>query len=536
MPALYWQFDTSIVYDGVNWPKYVATADSTLWGTVGRLRSSTLSGNVGSLRNGSNFNETNYVPFASSGYPGVTVTGGASYGPFYGPTTATIPQRYALSLTGGGGNVASLGSVALGTNYTWEMWINPTGYDFEYLGGFNPDTLGIGKTGIYNTDGKLFILNTGSQVGSQGTTTLATNAWSMITFVRSGNNYNVYLNGAPEIATTGATTFPASSAFIAGARSTDLQWGFKGRMANVSVYNTALTATQVSNHWNAAQGLLQAVPSPVVKYEQAVSNDTPVIYWPLNLYVFMPNPFTVADWPTYLTTDDRSGNGNVGKLCYGSSFEEINYGPYSNHDIISPSIFGSWAQRLYSGLTNATFGTCYALSLLGAVGGTSCNIISSNSVTLGSAYSWEMWINPPARTFGYLGGFSPDNLGIGKAGVYGPDGKLFVYNGGQVGSAGPTTLPTNAWSMITFVRSGNNYTVYLNGAPELAATGATPFPTSSAFIAGARTPDSTSGFNGRMAHVSVYNTALTATQVSNHWLAAQGLLVRQPSGTMFTFR
>lgn len=81
--------------------------------------------------------------------------------------------------------------------------------------------------------------------------------WHQITVVRNSTTYTVYHNGTAVDGTTGALSFDvASSAIYIGGSPLDDGAGtryFKGMIDELAIYNHGLTATEVSNQYNASQ-------------------------------------------------------------------------------------------------------------------------------------------------------------------------------------------------------------------------------------------------------------------------------------------
>jgi hypothetical protein len=77
----------------------------------------------------------------------------------------------------------------------------------------------------------------------------ATNTWLHLALTKSGNDFKLFCNGIERLATTVTSTASNGNLIIGGdtARSDYIN----GRIDNVSVHETTLTATQVLNIFNA---------------------------------------------------------------------------------------------------------------------------------------------------------------------------------------------------------------------------------------------------------------------------------------------
>lgn len=136
-------------------------------------------------------------------------------------------------------------------NWTIEAWVYPTAF-------------GVGQRGIVGTNGTqgycLTVAN-GAMIitcvnvadSTAATTPPSLNAWNYVaaTFVDSSDLLSFYLNGQPDGSTTFTTT-PAADGRTGtvGSRNTaDSFW--QGRIDEVAVYQTALSAGRIEAHFNA---------------------------------------------------------------------------------------------------------------------------------------------------------------------------------------------------------------------------------------------------------------------------------------------
>ncbi len=117
----------------------------------------------------------------------------------------------------------------------------------------------------------------------------------------------------------------------------------------------------------------------------------------------------------------------------------------------------------------------------------------------------------------YLGGFTDGGMGIGYD-RYGDSGSTPLHDGGAV-------LQGAGWFHIVAVYDSSStptMSIYVNGG--LSASSPTTRqiqPFSCQFDIGATLCGANGWFEGNIAEVAVYGTALSATQVQNHYAAAQ---------------
>jgi hypothetical protein len=158
------------------------------------------------------------------------------------------------------GNINFASPLNLGANgYTIEAWINPTLASLQNTSRIVASGRGLDGYGFGTTAGAELILTTFSlQDYATTTLTLLPNQWTYVGVVMdASNDAHFYVNGAfvQTVAGTLATN-PATQNFTIGSRSAPLVGPadefFTGGLAGISVYDTALTATQIQQQYNAA--------------------------------------------------------------------------------------------------------------------------------------------------------------------------------------------------------------------------------------------------------------------------------------------
>ncbi|MCH2115906.1 MAG: hypothetical protein MK171_13490 [Pirellulales bacterium] len=163
----------------------------------------------------------------------------------------------------GGHLDASVGG--LGNAYSVEMWFwNGLEEDWRAVTGFlvslnsegtqgSPsEGLAIGGNRAENEQGKLFFSN--GKGAFRGTTQIPQKTWNHVALVRDGRQVTVYLNG-DSTAEISAETQPVLGAgdkqILIGGDHQGLA-SFEGKLDEVAVYNRALSAAEISAHWQAA--------------------------------------------------------------------------------------------------------------------------------------------------------------------------------------------------------------------------------------------------------------------------------------------
>ena len=117
-----------------------------------------------------------------------------------------------------------------------------------------------------------------------------------------------------------------------------------------------------------------------------------------------------------------------------------------------------------------------------------------------------------------------DHWGISGTLAPGEPGRLFFFNGNAVGEIvrGRTFLAEKSWNHVVLVRDREEVRAYLNGqqTPELRGRARITLPekVSTLFLGGRC--DNFSNFEGKLAHVVVYDRVLASTDIAAHYLAA----------------
>jgi hypothetical protein len=115
-----------------------------------------------------------------------------------------------------------------------------------------------------------------------------------------------------------------------------------------------------------------------------------------------------------------------------------------------------------------------------------------------------------------------DHLGIG--GTAGHAGKLIFFNGNAKNQTlgGKTELKLKEWYHVALVRDGKKVAVYLNGKEEIAGEAESTVPAKCGQIFFGGRCDKFAGLEGRMDEAAIYNRALPAKEIADHFAAAKG--------------
>jgi len=433
---------------------------------------------------------------------GAGVTRGAT-GPLSGVPASTFD--------GASDGVGSTTTSITGPNtFSAEAWVRTTSTRGGKILGFGNATTGASTSydrHVYmdNAGHIWFGVYPGSAQTVSSAATFNDGLWHHVVASLGSNGMRLYVDGRVVGSRDDVTTGQAYSGYwIVGGDSLN-GWPSKptsnflnGDIAQVAIYPTVLTKTQVIDHFVAAGGVSPIPPAPADAYGAAVYNNDPLLYWRLND-------------TTGTAAADSGQQGNPGTFSGGSPTK---------------------------GVTGAISGTSNA-----AVNFNSQAIVSSDTkFTNPTTYSLETWFNTTTTTGGKLIGFGDKQTGLSSnydRHIYmQDDGRLVfgVYTGQT--NVITTANPYNdgSWHYVVATQSSDGMKLYVDGAlvgtnPQTAAQSYSGYWR----IGGDQTWGSTSPyFTGTLDEVAVYNTELTAAQVSDHYAIGTGAVVNQPPTAAFT--
>lgn len=444
-----------------------------------------------------------------------TITYGNT-GPIYSDSTT------AISLDGSSAYAEASDSTSLDSptsDITLEGWVDPTSGQFGN-GNWRMLVMKASPTfsnpymqyalGLNDASGNPNSVLLGLAIGGNFTTLAANNAgwsygqWNHIVGTYDGSSMRIYVNGqqvayqaeAGSIATYSTPTDLGAYPNYAHDSSVLLEGG----LAQVAIYSSALTASQVDSDYAYAYAAEGGASSGTSGYTVAVNHDNPSAYWRL----------------------DESA------------------GPYlrdqtSNHNdaVVSNSGISFTQTSALESDSNSS------LSLDGSSGYASAQDSSSLNPT--SAITVEAWANPTAGQFvegnyryivqkSYTSWVLEPYLQYGIAlNDYGSNPKA-VYFGVSIGGVVQTLVVNNAgwsygaWNHIVGTYDGSNLKIYVNGVlvGSQAQTGSIDtYPTPvglGSYMALPKT--STYLYKGGIDDVAIYPAALSATRVRAHYLAS----------------
>jgi RHS repeat-associated protein len=343
---------------------------------------------------------------------------------------------------------------------------------------------------------------------------------------------------------------------------------FQGQIDEVAVYPTALSATQVQNHWQAGNGL----PWSPANVTAAAGQNQVTLAWQVPTfnatgitgYVVTPQvgttfrtPITFNSTATTQVITNLSGGtaytftvNGINSLGTGISSTATTPAtptgsalPIYEDTALADSPAGFWSLGETSGNTstdltgnaNGQFTNSYVQGDAGPVLSTpskATNFSGSNAfVRLNrnanlepASVSVEAWIKPasiPANSLLIVIAPQPGNNESAQSNGYtlsieGTTGKVFFgLTTGSVGSA--AALPNGVWTYVVGTSDGIAVRLFINGKQQTVGTaGSTNYggaPNFDAQIA-------RNTYSGDIANVAIYPTVLTASQIATHYAAA----------------
>ncbi len=335
------------------------------------------------------------------------------------------------------------------------------------------------------------------------TTTASPGTWYYLAATYDGTTMRIYVNGIEESTTpyAGSINYLGTRPVKIGAGETDVDFAegefYDGTIDEVRLYNTALSADTILQHWQEGEDALplealsvdgdykikmEGDGSQRINFGAPTTNDSPEALW----------HFDETDTGVGSTFYDSSGNNNYG---VGTSIPTT----------VTDGFAGK--ARNFDGSTNY-------IKVDTTSGGLD---IDADPVTI------EAWIKADALS---------GTQGIVTRGLSGTNGYALklsadnLYLGGQGGGnfTSATTLRVGKWYHVAGVTSDANSYLYVNGDPEAAGTVSVDASTEDLIIGANRNSGDTayeSFFNGIIDEVRIYNSARSAADVYQDYEAGR---------------
>ena len=365
--------------------------------------------------------------------------------------------------------VTDSSSLDITTNITLEAWINEESV-------FNYGRL-FWKNGAYalyrGTNGWNFL--TGSDVLVHNSDIPSTGTWYHIAATYDGANKKLYINGTLVFSEGETASIPTNnnSLFIGGDGTAGRY--FDGKVSSVRVYDVALTASEVAQNYRA---------NSFFSYSSIYSTD-------LDMNLDAAN-YTSGTWDDTVTSNSATVTDALFDKELGNFFT-------------------------FDGATSA---------------GDRIEFPHDATLNQGADISWEVWVKRDDTGLGTILHKGTSSSGTSQyffyySSTYGYLWYSYAQGGGIYSGNAATTV--GVWEHVVFTNdSSGNGKMYVNGELTASSTlGSRSAPTASVTnsnvlnIGGYDAVGANNGHDGEIGVVRFYDTALTAAQVAQNYLATK---------------
>ena len=414
------------------------------------------------------------------------------------PSSLSNDSDPSTGFSGGRGDVFPSPSLDTTTAWSLEAWFTTTNATVQQgiVERFSPNT-GFALRLLGGTV-NFYVMGSAGTYQAIGQTTILNNTWYHVvaTYDSVRTTALVYVNGAIDAGSRSLTvseTLPTGVSLKIGARGDDGTFAFQGKLDEVAVYPTALSAARIEAHYVASGNAPASAPSKT--YSQSVVADQPAVYYRM-------------DEASGQVLQDASGN-NYNALLTGS-FSRGQSGAMLNEADASTGFSGGHG-----------------------------DIFSGPGVDSTTGWTLEAWINTTnaAAQQGILEKYANDCC-QGNYAIRLLNGVVTAYTvQGQSASSvsGATAIQNNTWYHVvaTYDRPSQTLKVYVNGLIDGSNTSATVAPPASTnpVRIGARGDDSSMAFQGQIDEIAIYPRALGLARIQAHYQAA-GYQIRPAGGPL----
>ena len=289
-------------------------------------------------------------------------------------------------------------------DFTLNLWINPRKITSPFSGILGNSTSGYYYVIMY-LDGRIRV-RLGGNSTPFFTGDIVPNEWQLLTVKRTGSTVNVYFNTVES--TSGGTTHshlanPFIFNRIGSYSSVTTNYMLNGKLANMSIYNRALTTAELEQHYNATRWKLKNTPTNSKILSLDASNSESY-----------PGSGTV--WT------DLSGLGNTGTLNNGVAYNSNDGGYF---DLDGSNDYISFSEYIP---------------------------IDSHSTTI------SVWVLSNGNQYSLFGDSASSNY------VQIIDKRVIINYGYLTGTHGfETNHPTTSWMNITWRWSNGTFRCFRNG-------------------------------------------------------------------------
>ena len=461
-------------------------------------------------------NPVAYWPLEETNQPPLNLatnlgTAGAAYNGFYG-SGVTLGVAGALggstdtaaSFNGSADVVVPFGSVlSIPAPFSAEVWVNSQGNTASTCV-MADGHFGSPRAGwlLYNNIGGVWDFRMYNQNGTATSLELSGGSvdanWHHIVAVFDGTNGSLYIDGALAAGPTAATGYvpdPDGNLTI-GARS-DGSFVFSGSIDEPAIYTNALSSADILAHYQSGIN-----PTPPSTYSTLVLADKPEFYYRLDETI----PASTATATNY---------GSLGATVNGT------YQPGS-----TPAIAGPNGQ----GFGPASYGCAF-----NPVAGGYVDCTTSSGLDITGPITVVAWFKGAPADTSRFQSFLGRSDSSWRADL-GPENTVRFADGGNPDCIGQTLANDGNWHFYAGVYDGSaNTFVYIDGAPDgtnAATGGVAGDPTARMLIGGVGDYIPGRLFDGSVAQVAVFTSALTPAQIQTLYYAGElaPTITQQPQG------
>ena len=378
-----------------------------------------------------------------------------------GPTVRTLRL--------GADDSINIGTLSYSNNITLEAWVNttnPTGWDDIIAGGCGDLLFGINSAGNGT-------LSWGGQCNVPfspvtSTISITDGNWHHVIGTYNGSVAALYIDGNLEVSGARSGNFTPGNIAIGSVGGGGEH--FNGKIANVRIYNKALTASEVQQNYQATKDKFQG--------QQIITNGLVLNLDSANKDSY---PGTGTTWT------DLSGNGNNGTLLNGVAFNANKNGGVMYFDDTDDTV----------------------------------SIGNSSLFSITNAMTVFAWVNP-SSTSGWDGIFGGSISGFVHFQLYLGTINIYIYGPNASYSNNDSyNVPANAWISIGFTYDGTTLKVYVNGSQLATTIAGSGNVTSNSDVRVGWAYDTSRVFGGYIGTTQVYNRALSATEITQNYNATK---------------
>ncbi|HEV2210475.1 MAG TPA: LamG-like jellyroll fold domain-containing protein [Verrucomicrobiae bacterium] len=468
-----------------------------------------------------------------------------------------VGQAFSVNGSGGGVDYGTPTDLEL-QDFTIEAWIKRGSSTKATWDVFNHGHVvswvwgGFGL-GLFD-NGQLFLDKVGyASVQSTGAIT-DTNYFHHIAVTKSGSNVVLFIDGVPEQMPPFDPGFVFNGTFCIGTRGSDHVTSFLGLVDEASVYDRALSATEIQSIYSAGGAGKCAVPLvPVITsqptnvtvsvggtatFSVAATGNAPIFYQ----WQFSGQPLTNETSAALVLTDVQlSDAGNYAVLVSNAAGSVLSSNAVlavlanPTNCTSAPDGLISWwrsegnALDFVSGNDGTLLGNTAsgpgevgrAFSINGSGGGLDCGAPANLEL---QDFTIEAWIKRGSSTKATWDVFNHGHVVSWVWGGFGfglfDNGQLFLDKVGYASVASTATLTdTTIFHHIAVTKSGSNVVLYIDGVGETMPPFDPGFVFNGTFCIGTRGSDHVTSFLGLVDEASVYDRALSATEIQSIYSA-----------------